>query len=65
MGSHLKWYHSKNRIFDFVKGYFFQIGATPLIDNPNFKFIEIPLPTNLDEPTRKSIIDAIEKKKCN
>lgn len=63
MGSHLKWYHSKNRIFDFVKGYFFQIGATPLIDNPNFKFIEISLPTYLDEPTRKSIIDAIDKKK--
>ena len=63
MGSHLKWYHSRNRIFDFVKGYFFQIGATPLIDNPNFKFIEIPLPTNLDEATRESIITAIDKKK--
>lgn len=56
MGTHLKWYRSKNGIFDFIKGCFFQIGATSLMDNPNFKFIEIPLHTNLDELTRKSII---------
>jgi hypothetical protein len=63
MGNHRKWYGSEDRIFDHVNGYFIQIGSTGIMDNPNFKFIEVDLPIELEESSKSEIIAVLEERK--
>lgn len=63
IGEQQQWYASEDRVFGEYEGFFVQMGASPKMESPNYKFILVRLPNDLEEEVRAYIVDELNKRK--